>query len=336
MEMLTNASYFVTVPLGVTTSGRTHFNDKFVLILQDRGGAWNTAPFGILSNHDIPVSYSWLGENVVTIVESGAEQFAAQGRDIRLLADQGLIDACPFDLTDQDQTNESVAAEDEFAVVRSMPLGKDFDAVPRQSLHVTDRHDWQADQFHGVDHDLVSVGTSINTSANFTDPGTLDTHTAAWNWGDGATSAGTISEAGGNGTASHSHSYSTPGVYTLRLTVTDKATFGFVSKYQKGANVPTGNTEFQFKVANLNFKSTSYDWLVIAGTKAQYKGAGTINGAGNYGFMLTARDGTPDKFRIKIWDKDNGDTIIYDNLMSGADDADPTTALGGGSIVIHK
>jgi len=73
-----------------------------------------------------------------------------------------------------------------------------------------------------------------------------------------------------------------------------------------------------------------------------YKGVGTINGSGNYGFMLSAIDEklTPstdvDLFRIKIWDKDNGEAIVYDNQMDAPDDADPTTAIGGGSIVIHK
>jgi len=47
------------------------------------------------------------------------------------------------------------------------------------------------------------------------------------------------------------------GAYIADPSLTGKATFGFVSKYQKGANVPTGNTEFLFKVADLNFKSTS-------------------------------------------------------------------------------
>ena len=40
-----------------------------------------------------------------------------------------------------------------------------------------------------------------------------------------------------------------------------KATFGFVSKYLKGANVPSGNTAFQFTAGSLNFKSTGYEWL---------------------------------------------------------------------------
>jgi hypothetical protein len=131
------------------------------------------------------------------------------------------------------------------------------------------------------------------------------------------------------------------GAYAPSPSLTGKATFGFVSKYKKGAKVPTGETEFQFKVANFNFHSESYEWLVVAGPKAQYKGVGTINGTGEYGFMLTAIDGQingghgVDKFRIKIWDKAT-DEIIYDNQMGASDTGDPTTALGGGSIVIHK
>jgi len=122
------------------------------------------------------------------------------------------------------------------------------------------------------------------------------------------------------------------GAYTVDPGLTGKANFGFVSKYKKGANEPTGNTEFQFKVADLNFKSTRYDWLVIAGTKAKFKGGGTINGDGNYGFMLSAVDGDEDTFRIKIWD--NADVVVYDNQMGEGDDA--ATTLGGGSIVVHK
>ena len=38
------------------------------------------------------------------------------------------------------------------------------------------------------------------------------------------------------------------GAYAANPALTGKANFGFVSKYQNGNNVPTGNTEFQFKV----------------------------------------------------------------------------------------
>jgi len=119
--------------------------------------------------------------------------------------------------------------------------------------------------------------------------------------------------------------------------LTGKATFGFVSKYKKGADTPTGNTEFVFQSASLNFHSSSYDWLVVnqGGTRAQFKGWGTINGEGDYRFMLWAGDGELDTFRIKIWSEDgNGEDVVYDNGYegSGYENGQP---IGGGSIVIH-
>jgi hypothetical protein len=230
---------------------------------------------------------------------------------------------------------------------------------------------------------VFPVGTPVNFTGSFTDnPGT---HTATWMF-DTLTQAGTVNEM--TGAVSASYTFTTAGVYKVKLTVDDvcgemgtattvggfdalvvvydpnggfvtgggwitspagaytpnlsltgKANFGFVSKYQKGASVPTGQTEFQFKVANFNFQSTSYDWLVIAGARAQYKGTGTINGAGSYSFLLTAIDGQisggggSDKFRIKIWDAGG---VVYDNQMGAGDNDNPTTVLGGGSIVIHK
>jgi hypothetical protein len=114
------------------------------------------------------------------------------------------------------------------------------------------------------------------------------------------------------------------GAYAADVTLAGKANFGFVSKYKKGANVPEGNTEFQFKAGDLNFKSTSYDWLVVVGTNAKFKGTGTINGAGEYTFMLSADDGSPDTFRIQIWGA--GEGLVYDNGSQ--------QAIGGGSIVM--
>jgi hypothetical protein len=233
--------------------------------------------------------------------------------------------------------------------------------------------------------DPNQVNVSVNTSANFTDVGIPDTHTAVWDWGDATTSAGTVTETNGSGSVIGSHAYTAPGVYTVKLTVADddggsgesvfqfvvvydpqegfvtgggwidspsgaytanpsltgRANFGFVSKYQRGANVPTGQTKFQFKVADFNFQSTDYDWLVVAGPNAKYKGSGTINGDGDYAFMLTAVDGQRngvgdiDRFRIKIWNKSTNE-VIYDNQMGESDDANATDAIEAGSIVIHQ
>ena len=127
------------------------------------------------------------------------------------------------------------------------------------------------------------------------------------------------------------------GAYAPDAALTGKATFGFVAKYQKGASAPSGNTEFEFKAGSLRFKATGYEWLVVAGSKAKYKGEGAINGAGGYGFMLTAIDGGDgaDAFRLKIWNLATG-SIVYDNRMGELEDSDAATALSGGSIVVHK
>ena len=37
---------------------------------------------------------------------------------------------------------------------------------------------------------------------------------------------------------------------------------------------------------DLRFSGTSCEWLLVAGMKTRYKGEGTINGGGRYGFMI--------------------------------------------------
>jgi predicted extracellular nuclease len=254
----------------------------------------------------------------------------------------------------------SLYAPDEFRVSDHDPVvvGLDLVNYPPELGDIT------------VSSSLVPVGTSVNASVPFTDPDKLDTHTATWDWGDGNTSAGAVTESNGSGTIDGSHVYATPGIYTVTVTVNDgygnsdtatykfvvvydpnggfvtgggwiaspagayvadpllagKASFGFVAKYKKGQTAPDGNTQFQFHAAGFNFSSTSYEWLVVAGSKAQYKGVGTINGQGVFNFMLTADDNNPDTFRLKIWD--TAGIVIYDNGSQ--------QALGGGSITVHK
>jgi hypothetical protein len=234
--------------------------------------------------------------------------------------------------------------------------------------------------------DPVQESSVVTLTAEFVD-NEGETHTAEWDWGDGAVTSGTVTEPtqASPGTVTDSHTYADPGVYTATLTITDSkfnstqqvfpfivvydpeggfvtgggwihsppgaypadpimtgsAEFGFVSKYKKDATAPMGETEFEFEVAGLHFHSDTYEWLVIAGAQAMFRGSGTVNGEGDYGFMLTAVDEklTPstneDLFRIKIWDKNDNDALVYDNEMDDEEDARPDTALGGGSIVIH-
>jgi hypothetical protein len=126
-----------------------------------------------------------------------------------------------------------------------------------------------------------------------------------------------------------------PAAALLNSPAEGKASFGFVAKYRKGATVPEGNTEFRFQAGDFKFMSRSYQWLVVAGSKAVFKGDGSIEHMdGTFKFMLTAVDSAQDKFRIKIWDSLT-DVVIYDNKRGQGDDAEPTI-IGGGSIVIHR
>ena len=230
----------------------------------------------------------------------------------------------------------------------------------------------------------VKINSPVKVNAIFSDPaGIADApFTCTINFGDGTNQPGTVD----NFECSSSYSYTTPGVYKITVTVTDKdgssssttasefvvvydpsegfvtgggwfnspegaytlddaligkAYFGFVSKYKKGATVPTGETEFEFTMGDLSFFSDDYDWLVIAGSKAMFKGTGTINGEGAYKFMISAIDGketgTSDTFHIKIWEEIDGvEHIVYDNQIGLADDADPVMPLDGGSITVHS
>jgi hypothetical protein len=120
-----------------------------------------------------------------------------------------------------------------------------------------------------------------------------------------------------------------------------RAQVSFVSRYQKGASIPTGETSFEFQAGNLRFKSSSYQWLVVDGRSAvaQYAGSGSVNGVSGYGFRMTVYDAAlkrvgSDGIRMKITDSSR---VIYDNKAGSSDDTSPanTQRIGGGNIVIH-
>jgi hypothetical protein len=225
-----------------------------------------------------------------------------------------------------------------------------------------------------ADGALYALNTSVSLSGAFSDAGTLDTFTCSVDWGDGVTASGALTAGKCSASHAYSGAGvynvkmtltdddtgsdvktvmvvvydpsagfvtgggwidSPAGAYKANESLAGKATFGFVSKYQKGASLPTGDTAFQFDLAGLAFSSQSYEWLVVnqSGANAQFKGSGLVNGelASNgsaYKFMLWAGDGSPDSFRIRIWWEDAaGEHDVYDN---GADQP-----IGGGSIVVH-
>jgi PKD repeat protein len=85
----------------------------------------------------------------------------------------------------------------------------------------------------------VQINTPTTATASFTDPAGGSTDTASWDWGDGSSSSGTVSESNGSGNVTDNHIYTTAGVYTVTLTVTNPTdshsttqTYQFVSAYE--------------------------------------------------------------------------------------------------------
>lgn len=130
------------------------------------------------------------------------------------------------------------------------------------------------------------------------------------------------------------------GAYTPRPELTGPVHVGFVSRYQRGAQVPRGQTEFQFQLAGVNFHSDAYRWLVVSGGRAQFTGTGSLDGVPGYTFVLTAADGDlpggdgQDRLRMRITGPDG---VVYDNApgASGDIDAADPQPLRSGSVVIH-
>jgi hypothetical protein len=65
----------------------------------------------------------------------------------------------------------------------------------------------------------VQIDTSIEATAVYTDVDELDVLTAVWDWGDGNSTSQPLSDV--NGITTANHTYTTPDVYIVTLTVTD-------------------------------------------------------------------------------------------------------------------
>jgi PKD repeat protein len=149
------------------------------------------------------------------------------------------------------------------------------------------------------------VGTSIQISANFTDPSLNQTHTCSINWDDGATTPGTMTEPSGvnPGTCQGVHTYNSPGVYTVTVTVTDSCN-------------SSGESKYEFVVIydpNGGFV-TGGGW--IDSPPGAYTADPTLTGKANFGFVSKYKKGSsvPEgetEFQFKAGDL-NFHSSIYD------------------------
>jgi len=176
----------------------------------------------------------------------------------------------------------------------------------------------------------VRVGAALTLTVAFGDAGTLDTHQARVNWGDGCPETVVT---GGGYSRTASHTYSAQGFFTPVVTVTDKdgsaasASAGEIVVYDaaSGASIKgngwvqlpagtvaanpglSGRASFSadagystagaaggsvwFGLGNYTVASTSVDWLIVSGNTAYYQGQATLNGSAGYRFRFTGLDG---------------------------------------------
>ena len=177
----------------------------------------------------------------------------------------------------------------------------------------------------------VAIGRPASVTAVFTDAGARDTHTCTIDWADGSKPyTGPVCKA--------EHRYTSAGVRRPVVTVKDddggkairtlpelvvydragkaagsgtvgRAAFSFSAAYGKKATVPTGRVTFT--APGVSLSATASDWLVVTGKQAVYQGTATVNRKSGYAFRVTAVDGRPDTFRIRIWQKSTG-KVVYD------------------------
>jgi hypothetical protein len=105
--------------------------------------------------------------------------------------------------------------------------------------------------------------------------------------------------------------------------------------------VPSALDGLTLTASGMKFEATRYDWLTVVGARSQFGGAGTVNGAAGYDFLVTGFDGkldgkqTPDKLRVRVWNHSTGQ-VVYDNQQGVPNNAPAAVALGGGDVTVHK
>ncbi len=135
------------------------------------------------------------------------------------------------------------------------------------------------------------------------------------------------------------------GPYPLMSEATNAQFAFFVSYQSQNSTVPQGQTYYNISNQG-NFRSRALTWLVIQDNLAIWKGEGSINGKGNYTFIASVTDAggrntndIGDRFRIRIWNKDDGNAIVYDNFGEAGDIYNLTAAkpaIDRGQIIINR
>ena len=135
------------------------------------------------------------------------------------------------------------------------------------------------------------------------------------------------------------------GAYVENPTAVGRASFSFDASYDGFSNIPQGSSSFTFRAADLKFKSSQFELLLIDGETARLTGTGTVNGRAGHDILIAMVDDDTklprdkskkqmkaDRIRVRITDPSGA--VIYDTQLGQSDDAIASTHINSGSIEI--
>ncbi len=106
---------------------------------------------------------------------------------------------------------------------------------------------------------------------------------------------------------------------------------------------PKGKIEFDLRPAKaasnqiMKFAAENFDLIFQVAGMRLVRGTGKLNDKGNYGVIFCVYDAKvtgakKDKVHLKIWNKDAGNAVVYDNQPGDPDFAIPTVMLASGNF----
>lgn len=121
---------------------------------------------------------------------------------------------------------------------------------------------------------------------------------------------------------------SKPGTYLPDPTVQGLLNFQMNVHNTNDLSSAKGVVKIKFPEADINLTGNSLEFILIENETITIRGEGKNKGRGKFGFLVNALDNNyaADQIKITVWDKLDGDRIIYDNLE--------LTELAGGFINI--
>lgn len=194
------------------------------------------------------------------------------------------------------------------------------------------------------------VGSTISASIAFTDPGSTETYTVIFDWGDGTSTTVKLGSAARS--ASSKHVYKKAGVYTMSMTLSDgpatnvpawaeigiydaartssgsgsvtapagscllssKCAVASKADFSMSAKYAGGATKptvsFSYSAIGFYFASTGADWFAAANGIAAIRGTGKVNGVAGYTYRLTGFVGKPSSMQLLVWN--SAGTLVYD------------------------